>query len=51
LKRLVEISRRDWKHSQKLDLSDEGILTDLEKHGSKGADLLVLGHHAQRSGA
>ena len=44
LKRLVEISRRDWKHSRKLDLSDEGILADLEKHGSKDARTLVLGH-------
>jgi cardiolipin synthase A/B len=51
LKRLVQVSRRDWKHSRKLDLSDEGILTDLEKHGSKDADLLVLGHHTKRGRA
>jgi cardiolipin synthase A/B len=44
LKRLVQVSRRDWKHSRKLDLSDAGVLADLEKHGSKDADLLVLGH-------
>jgi hypothetical protein len=44
LKRLVQVSRRDWKHSRKLDLSDAGVLADLEKHGSKGADVLVLGH-------
>jgi cardiolipin synthase A/B len=42
LKRLVQVSRRDWKHSRRIDLSDEGILADLEKHGSKGADVLVL---------
>jgi phosphatidylserine/phosphatidylglycerophosphate/cardiolipin synthase-like enzyme len=44
LKRLVQVSRRDWKHSRKIDLSDVGILADLEKHGSKDADVLVLGH-------
>jgi len=44
LKRLVQVSRRDWKHSRRIDLSDEGILADLEKHGSKDADVLVLGH-------
>lgn len=44
LKRLVQVSRRDWKHSRRIDLPDEGILADLEKHGSKGANVLVLGH-------
>ena len=43
LKRLVQVSRRDWKHSRRIDLSDEGILADLEKHGSKDANLLALG--------
>lgn len=43
LKRLVQVSRRDWKHSHRIDLSDEGILTDLEKHGRDGA-ALVLSH-------
>ena len=43
LKRLVQVSRRDWKHSQRIDLSDAGILADLEKHGSKDANLLALG--------
>jgi cardiolipin synthase A/B len=44
LKRLVQVSRRDWMHSRRLDLSDVGILADLEKHGSKDADVLALGH-------
>ena len=43
LKRLVQVSRRDWKHSRKIDLFDAGILADLEKHRSKDADVLVLG--------
>jgi cardiolipin synthase len=41
LKRLVKTSRRDWKHSRKLDLSDLGILTDLRKHGKDGAALAL----------
>jgi phosphatidylserine/phosphatidylglycerophosphate/cardiolipin synthase-like enzyme len=40
--RLVRISHHDWKHSHKLDLSDAGILADLEKHGSEGADKLAI---------
>ena len=43
LKRLVQVSRRDWKHSRRLNLSDEGILADLKKHGGMNADVLVLG--------
>lgn len=43
IKRLVQVSRRDWKHSHRLDLSDLGILADLKKHGQDGA-ALVLGH-------
>ena len=42
IERLAEVTRRDWKHSQKLDLSDEGILADFEKHGTKGADVLAI---------
>jgi hypothetical protein len=33
VKRLVETSHHDWKHSRKLDLSDEAVQADLEKHG------------------
>jgi phosphatidylserine/phosphatidylglycerophosphate/cardiolipin synthase-like enzyme len=40
--RLVEVSHHDWKHSHRLDLSDEGLLADLEKHGHDGADKLAL---------
>ena len=46
VKRLVEISHRDWKHSRKLDLSDEGLLADFEKHGAKGADKLAIPTHS-----
>ena len=40
--RLVETSHHDWENSHPLDLSDEGLLADLEKHGSKGADKLAI---------
>ena len=33
VKRLVHVSHHDWKHSRKLDLSDEAVKADLEKHG------------------
>jgi phosphatidylserine/phosphatidylglycerophosphate/cardiolipin synthase-like enzyme len=42
VKRLVEISRQDWKNSSKLDLSDKGIMADFEKHGTKGIERLAI---------
>lgn len=42
VERLAETTRHDWKNSRKLDLSDEGILADFEKHGTEGADLLAI---------
>jgi len=35
--RLWRIVRDDWQHSHALDLSDEGLLTDLHKHAKDGA--------------
>jgi cardiolipin synthase A/B len=42
--RLDKIARHDWGHSSPLDLSDEGLMTDLEKRHSEriGADKLIL---------
>jgi cardiolipin synthase A/B len=40
--RLHDVVHHDWKHSHKLDLSDEGLLADLEKHGGKGIEELGL---------
>jgi len=37
VKRLVEISHRDWENSHPIDLTDAGLLADMEKHGAKGA--------------
>jgi cardiolipin synthase A/B len=41
--RLREIVHHDWKHSHPLDLSDEGLLEELEKHHVKGSGELALG--------
>ena len=42
--RLDKIARHDWEHSHPLDLSDEGLMADLEKRGGAGAgaEKLVL---------
>jgi hypothetical protein len=42
VKRLHKVARHDWKHSHPLDLTDEGLMADLEKRGRKGADKLAL---------
>src|SRR5215510_9681940 len=43
VKALHKIAAHDWEHSHPLDLTDEGLLTDLAKRGGEGADLLALG--------
>ena len=43
IKRLHDVVQKDWEASRKLDLSDEGLLADLEKRGKGGAEELVLG--------
>jgi cardiolipin synthase A/B len=48
VKRLVKVSHHDWEHSRKLDLSDEGILADFEKHGTEGADMLAIDAHRNK---
>jgi phosphatidylserine/phosphatidylglycerophosphate/cardiolipin synthase-like enzyme len=50
VKRLLHTSHNDWKHSHPLDLSDEGLRADLEKHGVKGADKLALDTHHGKKG-
>jgi cardiolipin synthase A/B len=41
---LKEVTRLDWENSEPLDLSDEGVLTDLKKHhlGHSGRKKLAL---------
>jgi len=44
--RLQKVAHRDWDHSRPLDLSDEGLLADLEDRIADGGHLLALdGHH------
>jgi phosphatidylserine/phosphatidylglycerophosphate/cardiolipin synthase-like enzyme len=43
VERLQSVAHHDWKHSHPLDLSDEGLMADLEKRGG-GGDQLVLGN-------
>jgi cardiolipin synthase len=40
--RLHDVVHHDWKHSHELDLSDEGLLAELKKHGGKGIKELGL---------
>jgi cardiolipin synthase len=40
--RLHDIVHRDWKNAHPLDLTDEGLLADLGKHGDKGVEELGL---------
>jgi cardiolipin synthase len=42
VKRLHRVARHDWKHSHPLDLTDEGLMADLERRGRKGAEKLAL---------
>jgi phosphatidylserine/phosphatidylglycerophosphate/cardiolipin synthase-like enzyme len=42
VRRLHHVARYDWKHSHPLDLTDEGLMADLEKRGGKGREKLAL---------
>src|SRR5262245_59052497 len=42
VERLHKIAHHDWEHSHPLDLTDEGLLSDLEERGSGGVKKLVL---------
>jgi cardiolipin synthase len=41
--RLHHVVKHDWEASSPIDLSDEGLLADLEDHGSEGAEDLAIG--------
>ena len=42
VKRLHHVARHDWKHSHPLDLTDEGLMADLEKRLGQGPEKLAL---------
>lgn len=48
IERLDKVARHDWEHSHALDLSDEGLAADLEKHGGEGEDELALNVEKKR---
>ncbi|HEX4372397.1 MAG TPA: phospholipase D-like domain-containing protein [Puia sp.] len=42
IERLLQIARADWENSHTMDLSDKGLLEELENHDVPGAEKLVL---------
>jgi phosphatidylserine/phosphatidylglycerophosphate/cardiolipin synthase-like enzyme len=42
VKRIRKIARHDWKHSHALDLTDEGLAAELERHKIECAEELAL---------
>jgi phosphatidylserine/phosphatidylglycerophosphate/cardiolipin synthase-like enzyme len=42
VERLHKAAHHDWEHSHPLDLTDEGLLSDLEERGEESAKTLVL---------
>lgn len=54
VERLQQVAHDDWHQSQPLDLSDEGLLKDLQEHEPDVAELLALdtgnhGHNHERN--
>lgn len=50
--RLLHTCHHDWEHSREIDLSDEGLLADLEKRNEAGAGtekLVLAGGGPQKS--
>ena len=47
---LERVAKHDWDHSEALDLTDEGLMADLEKRGkeSNAADLVLDAAPAKR---
>lgn len=43
--RLTHVAHHDWEHSRPLDLSDEGLLSDLEDRIAEAGHLLALDGH------
>ena len=50
IKRLRRIFERDWKNSDHMDLTDEGLLKDLEQHGRSDGGSLALYDNTGRKG-
>ena len=48
--RLRKVAAHDWEHSHPLDLSDEGLLADLEARIEDSAELLALDTKRDKAG-
>jgi cardiolipin synthase len=42
IERLKKIAHHDWQHSHPMDLSNEGLLEDLEEHKIDAGETLAL---------
>jgi cardiolipin synthase len=51
IKRLSKIVRHDWEHSHRIDLTDEGLLEEFEKHKMNEAEDLALEKKAKSAKA
>ena len=49
LDRLNKVVEHDWDKSEKIDLTDKGLLADLKKHDKSGADLTLTHGSADTS--
>ena len=49
--RLHAVARHDWEHSHALDLSDEGLLADLEDRIEGSAQLLAIDDNDEYAGS
>jgi cardiolipin synthase len=50
VKRMTKIVRHDWKHSHPLDLTDAGLLAELERHKIDGTDELAINCDPKKRG-
>ncbi len=46
--RLTRVAHHDWKHSYPLDLTDEGLLAELEEHHIDGSEELALSSRSKK---
>jgi len=51
LKRLRQVAEHDWEHSRPLDLTDEGLLSDLESESAAAAEILALDFRVRKKPA
>jgi cardiolipin synthase A/B len=47
--RLHHVIHHDWEQSAPMDLTDEGLLADLEDHESEGAETLAIGAQSHKA--